>query len=284
MAKVRGFWVAVALVLSLLVPLWFLAAALGTKFGLLDWRVGFGLMTYGMVKPAIAGLGYAVIAMLATAVIALVGLILALTVSPRRGWFTALVALLIPLLGLGYGFQVSQKTKNVPPIHDISTDLVTPPTFSDAVVAARAAVPDGNKLDLLTATLPDNPRFGPLAGKPVVEVHRAAYGDLKPLVTDTPAFDAFTVALDTAEAQSGWVVDRNDAATGVIEAHATSFWYGFTDDIAIRVRRLPDDSGTTIDVRSVSRVGLSDLGANAKRVRGYLASLNAKLGEAATGG
>ena len=136
----------------------------------------------------------------------------------------------------------------------------------------------------MTASIPADARFGALSGKTVLEAHRAAYGDLKPLITDTPAFDAFQVALDTAESQPGWVVDRNDATTGVIEAHATSFWYGFTDDIAIRVRRLPDDSGTTIDMRSVSRVGLSDLGANAKRVRAYMRALNASLGAAATGG
>ena len=284
MANVRGVWVRLALALSLLIPAWFLVAALGTKFGVLDWRVGFGQMTYGALKPAIAGLGLAVVAMIGAAVFALIGLILALAVTPRRGWAFALVALIIPLAGLGYGVQLKKSTEGVPPIHDVSTDLADPPGFSATVVAARAAVPDGNGLDLTTATLPDNPRFGPLAGKPVLAVHRAAYGDLKPLVTDTPAFDAFQVALDTAESQPGWVVDRNDPATGAIEAHVKSFWFGFTDDIAIRVRRLPDDSGTTIDMRSVSRVGLSDMGANAKRIRAYMASLNAKLGEAATGG
>ena len=176
------------------------------------------------------------------------------------------------------------EAKKIPPIHDISTDLADPPVFSAAVVAARTKVPGGNGVDLVAAKLPDDPRFGPLAGKPVIEVQRAAYGDIKPLVTDSAAFDAFQVALDTAQAQKGWVVDRNDAATGMIEAHATSFWYGFTDDIVIRVRALPDDSGTMIDMRSTSRVGLSDLGMNARRVRAYMQALNTNLGEAATGG
>jgi len=284
MAKVRDGLVRLALVASLLIPLWFLVAALGTKFGLLDWRVGFGQMTYGAVKPVVAGLGWAVLAMLGAALLGLVSLVLAFSVQPRRGWPMALVALAIPLAGLGYGAQVRKSTEGVPPIHDISTDLADPPGFSEAVVTARAAVPDGNGLDLTTATLPDAARFGPLAGKRVVEVHRTAYADLKPLTTDAPPIDAFQVALDAAEAQPGWIVDRHDAAAGTIEAHATSFWYGFVDDIAIRVRPLADGSGATVDVRSASRVGLSDMGANARRIRGYLATLDGKLGEAATGG
>ena len=273
MANVRGLWVRLALLASLLVPVWFAAGALGTKFGLVPWTVGFGLMTFKLGPLILMGtLGFAVL-----------GLLLALIVPPRGGRLLALIAVLIPALGLGYAGYVRASAQNIPPIHDVSTDLTDPPAFSAAVVAARAKVPGGNGLDLLTAKLPDNPRFGPLAGKAVVDVHRQAYGDIKALVTDTPAAEAFQVALDAAQAQPGWVIDRSDQASGAIEAHATSFWYGFTDDIAIRVRSLPDSSGTTIDMRSVSRVGLSDLGANAKRVRGYLASLNGKLGEAATG-
>ncbi len=274
MAKVRGFWVRLALLASVLVLVWFLVAALGTKFGLLDWRVGFGMMTFKFGPLLLMG----------SAAFALVGLLLALIVPPRRGRLIALVALLIPASGLGYALYVRQQASSIPPIHDVSTDLADPPGFTAAVVTARARVPGGNALDLTTAAIPDDARFGAMAGKSVLEAHRAAYGDLKPMITDTPAFDAFQVALDTAESQPGWVVDHNDPATGMIEAHATSFWYGFTDDIAIRVRRLPDDSGTTIDVRSVSRVGLSDLGANARRVRAYMHALNGSLGAAATGG
>ena len=274
MANVRGLWVRLALLVSLLVPVWFLVAALGTRFGLFDWRVGFGLMTFKLSGPILLGaLGFA-----------LIGLILALIVPPRAGRRLALIAVLIPALGLGYGLTAASAAKKIAPIHDITTDLADPPAFSAAVIAARAKVPGGNGVDLASAKLPDDPRFGPLAGKPVVDVQRAAYGDIKPLLTDSAAFDAFQVALDTAQAQKGWVVDRNDSASGMIEAHATSFWYGFTDDIVIRVRALPDDSGTMIDMRSTSRVGLSDLGMNARRVRAYMQALNTNLGEAATGG
>jgi hypothetical protein len=272
MAGVRGFWVRAALVLSLLVPVWFAAAALGTKFGFIDWRVGLGQMTFQLGPLIMVGaLGFAVI-----------GLLLALIVTPRTGWLSALIAVLIPAAGLGYGAYTLNSIKGIPPIHDVSTDLVDPPGFSKAVIDARAKVPGGNALDLLTATIPPSPNFPAYSGKAVREVHAEAYGDLKSTVSDLPPADVFQVVLDAAKAQ-GWAISRSDAGAGVIEATVTSFWFGFVDDIVIRVRPLSDGTGSVIDVRSVSRVGLSDLGMNAKRVRAFQADLNARLNSAATG-
>jgi uncharacterized protein (DUF1499 family) len=71
---------------------------------------------------------------------------------------------------------------------------------------------------------------------------------------------------------------------GRVEAEVRSFWFGFVDDVVIRVRPISDGTGSAVDVRSVSRVGRSDLGANARRIRAYLADLNRRLAEAATGG
>ena len=128
MAGFRDFWVRAALVLAFLVPLYFLVGALGTKFHLFDWRIGFGLMTYMWGK-------FVLIGVLAFAAI---GLALAFFTPPRRGMAAALIAMLIPVLGLGYGLYVGQQAQGVAPIHDISTDLLDPPGFSDAVVAAAA--------------------------------------------------------------------------------------------------------------------------------------------------
>jgi uncharacterized protein (DUF1499 family) len=69
----------------------------------------------------------------------------------------------------------------------------------------------------------------------------------------------------------GWELVASDSAAGRIEATATTPWFGFKDDVVVRVR--PDGSGSRIDVRSVSRVGKSDVGANAKRIRTYLADI-----------
>ena len=78
--------------------------------------------------------------------------------------------------------------------------------------------------------------------------------------------------------EQDWTIGAVDPQGGVIEAAARTFWFGFTDDIAIRVRA--DGSGSRIDMRSVSRVGRSDLGANAARMRPYLTELRRRLQEA----
>ncbi|NDC59355.1 MAG: hypothetical protein EBZ50_11155, partial [Alphaproteobacteria bacterium] len=90
MASVRDFWVRAALALALLLPVYFAASALAVKFGLLDWRLGFGVMTIGIGPMIILGV-------LAFAVI---GLLLALIVPPRRGRRIALAALAFPAAAL----------------------------------------------------------------------------------------------------------------------------------------------------------------------------------------
>ncbi len=257
----RDFWVRAALVLALLLPVYFLVAALGTKFHVLDWRLGFGLMTFQWGPLLLTGVG----------VLALIGLALAFFTPPRRGMGAALIALLIPALGLGYGLYLRQKVRDIPPIHDISTDLFDPPAFSEAMMSARAGVPGVNDLDLLAKRTGD--------GRAFVELQREAYPDIAHISTGVAPRRAFDTALALAR-EKGWTLGHIDAASGAIEATAESFWYGFTDDIAIRVRT--DGAGARIDMRSVSRVGRSDLGVNAARMRPYLEELRTRL-EAADG-
>lgn len=256
MDKFRDFFVRAALVLSLAVPVYFLVAALGAKFGMLDWRIGFGLMTYMWGRYVLFG----------ALAIALIALPLAFFTPPRRGMGSALLALLIPALGLGYGIYIGAKARNVPVIHDITTDMVEPPGFSEQVAAARAAVPGGNGLDLGSKRTSD--------GRAFMELQREAYPDIAHISTSVDAARAFEAALALAREQ-GWAIGRTDAQAGAIEAVTESFWYGFKDDIAIRVR--PDGSGARVDMRSVSRVGMGDLGANAARMRPYLAELRERL-------
>jgi uncharacterized protein (DUF1499 family) len=261
MSKLRDIWVRIALVLSLLVPVYFLVASLGTRFGLLDWTVGFGLMTFRLADKVLMGAG----------LIALIGLGLAVFVPPRQGWRSALVALAIPIAGLGYGFYMMSQARSIPPIHDVSTDLENPPTFSQAVLDQRARVKGGNVIEP-DARLPDDPRFGPMAGRSIADIQGQAYADIKPIALTVPPQRAYDMALEAARAQ-GWRVSAEDRAAGRIEATAQSFWYGFIDDIVIRVT--PSGEGSVVDVRSVSRVGLSDLGANAKRIRAFRDALQA---------
>jgi len=88
---------------------------------------------------------------------------------------------------------------------------------------------------------------------------------------------AFASAVDTAK-RLGWTIDAADDAAGRIEASDRSRWFGFTDDIVIRVT--PSGEGSRIDVRSASRVGRSDIGVNAARVESYLSALRATPGGA----
>jgi uncharacterized protein (DUF1499 family) len=191
------------------------------------------------------------------------------------GWKSALVALIIPALGLGYGYYVRQSAGAAPPIHDVSTDLADPPAFSQAVIDARAQVKCGNGLDLLTGRVGEFPDpscvlFPP--GPPVIELHRSAYGDLRPIELSMAPDAAFDAALAAARAQ-GWQINSQDRAAGAIEATTRSFWYGFTDDICVRVRAR--EGGSVVDVRSVSRVGIGDMGMNASRIRKFTAALQA---------
>lgn len=258
MTGFRDFWVRAALMLALLLPVYFLVAALGTKFHLLDWRVGFGLMTYQLGGKIMAGV----------AALALIGLLLAIFTPPRRGIGASLLALLIPLLGIGYGLYVAKQAQAIPPIHDITTDAFDPPGFSEAVQSARAAVPGVNSLDLASKRDGD--------GRPFTDVQAASYPDIASIPTGLAPARAFDEALTLARAQH-WRLGRTDAAAGIIEASAETFWYGFVDDVVVRVR--PDGAGARIDMRSVSRVGRSDLGANAARMRPYLAALRARVRE-----
>ena len=262
MSTLRDFWVRAALVVSLLIPVYFAVAALGTKFGLLDWTVGFVAMTYRWGTPLL----------LAGGALALVGLLLALFVTPRRGAGLAVLALLIPAAGIGYGLHVRSQAAAVPPIHDISTDLVDPPVFSQAVEQARAQINNHNSLDLLDKRAGD--------GRSFAELQREAYPDIASIPTGLSQSRAFEIALALAREQE-WEMGVVDAAGGAIEATARSFWYGFTDDIVVRVRA--DGSGARVDMRSVSRVGRSDLGANAARMRPFLTELRRRLEEAEGG-
>jgi uncharacterized protein (DUF1499 family) len=224
--------------LGLLAAVLVLAAGPGTRLGLWGFRTGFGALRWG----AYAGLAAAAVA------------VLLLVVRPRSGGVIPLVLGL--LLGLGAAFvpwRWMQQARRVPPIHDISTDLDRPPKFV-AVLPLRAEAP--------------NPAT--YGGTEVADAQRRSYPDIKPLLLSVPTGTAYSHALTAARAR-GWELVAADSAAGRIEATATTPWFGFKDDVVVRVR--PEGSGSRIDVRSVSRVGKSDVGANAKRIRTYLADV-----------
>jgi uncharacterized protein (DUF1499 family) len=105
-------------------------------------------------------------------------------------------------------------------------------------------------------------------------LQRERYPDLGPLQLPAKPAEAFAAALTAARAL-GWTIVAQDKARGRIEAYDRTRCYGFVDDIVVRLSA--DESGTRCDIRSASRVGISDLGKNAARIRRYRAVLAARL-------
>jgi uncharacterized protein (DUF1499 family) len=99
------------------------------------------------------------------------------------------------------------------------------------------------------------------------KAQRDAYPDIQPITLAEPPQKAFERALAAAQAM-GWEIVARDPAAGRIEAVDTTLWFGFKDDVVVRVAAAPA-GGSRIDVRSKSRVGRGDAGTNARRIRGF---------------
>jgi uncharacterized protein (DUF1499 family) len=234
-----GFWLAVSSLLTLLLAGW------GSRWGWWDFRFGFTLLFWGAIGGAVA-------ASSGGAALLLLGL-----PSARAGrtiGVLALLGLLVGLVAFGIPWQWKRTAQRVPPIHDITTDPDHPPSFV-AVLPLRAGAPNP-------------PDYG---GPAIAAQQRSAYPEIKPLLLPIPADQAFVRALATARAM-GWQIVADSPAEGRIEATDTTRWFGFKDDIVVRVAS--SDGGSRIDVRSVSRVGRSDVGTNARRIDDYLKRLS----------
>jgi uncharacterized protein (DUF1499 family) len=259
--KVRNVFVMAGVVLTVFVPVWFLAAALGTKFGVWTWQVGLLKMVGGIGVPLI---GLLVLVTFITS-------LLVVFIKPRAGFGGLTAMWLVSLGAAGLALNVISAAKDVPPIHDISTDTAKPLSFSAKTMTAR-----GNKSNPVLApseaSVPFNrEKLNDWSGRSLVEIQADAYPNIKPLVIVGQAPTAiYTKALAVAKSQ-GFNIISEDPAAMRIDAVAESLWFGFKDDVAIAIT--PIANGTQVDVRSVSRVGISDLGANAKRIEAYLAAV-----------
>jgi Protein of unknown function (DUF1499) len=141
----------------------------------------------------------------------------------------------------------------VPAIHDITTDLANPPAFTKLTLGA------------------DNLRGVETPAK-WRELHAGAYSGLGSLQLSKPSADVLAAAERLAK-ERGWEIALVDPVAGQIEATASVSMIGFKDDVIIRIKRNADNTRTIVDMRSVSRVGISDLGVNAKRIAEFKAAL-----------
>ena len=242
---ISASWARFGLGLAVLAAFTAVASGTGTRFGLWTFRTGFAVLATGVIIAAIA-------VMVSIGGVAAAG-------RAKTGFPLAQA-----LLGLALGIATAalpawqfQIARSVPAIHDVTTDAQNPPAFV-ALAADRAASPNG--ID-----------YG---GSEVAAAQEAAYPDIKPLRLSMSPAQVFDAALAIARGM-GWDIAAADPGEGRIEATATTLWFGFKDDIVIRVR--PDASGTHLDIRSASRVGKSDVGANSRRIRAFLAKVETRL-------
>ncbi|PCF97135.1 DUF1499 domain-containing protein [Vreelandella nigrificans] len=193
----------------------------------------------------------------ATAAVVLSVLLLLASMIQRR-WGTGLVAIVVMLatVALLYSpWQQWQRAQQVPAIHDITTDMQTPPTF-EALRGAREAAP--NAVDY--------------PGEATARQQQAAYPNVQPLTVAVPIETVLSAAQAEVEA-SGWRISAITENT--IEATATTLWFGFEDDVVIRLTEQPNS--VRVDMRSASRLGASDIGTNALRIETFLNALRERL-------
>lgn len=196
------------------------------------------------------------IAAIGVILIALAGFAESRVLGDGKGSLKAVGA--IVLAGIVIAMPLSQKIRatGVPPIHDITTDTANPPAFVDVLPLRKDAA---NPAD-----------YAKDGGAKTAAMQEKAYPDIKTLDMAVPADQAFDKALGVAKSM-GWDIVAQSKPEGRIEATDTTFWFGFKDDIVIRIQSA--DSGSRVDIRSESRIGLSDVGVNAKRVRAFLAAM-----------
>ena len=206
------------------------------------------LLAWLRVVPAMAGFGLFALGGLLSLVAAL------FTVFARLRGSDLTIPRALSLAVSVVFVTIAAMSANDPPINDFTTDLADPPQFVQA-----GSIPANAGRDLSY----------PLE---FASIQRECCADLRGTLLDPPPAAAFRRALATARAMPTWEVTYSDLATGIIEAVATTPVFGFQDDLVVRVRPSPQ-GGTRVDLRSKSRDGRGDIGANAARIRAFVQEL-----------
>ena len=252
-AKPSGWAGKLVLALALIAAFIGFAGPVGAGWGLWDWKSGLGSLRYSFFLAVFA---------------LLLGLFVGWLYKKRGINATKSFRIMGMIVALGYaGWMLSwvYTARSVPAIHDISTDLADPPQFR--MLALRT----DNLDDVPGANDPQMRGLNPQ--QRWESLHRNAYSDIRTVRISEPVVDIVAKAERLAKARD-WDVAIADPIEGRIEATATTALFRFKDDVVLRVRPSEDGKGSVVDMRSVSRVGVSDLGVNAKRVRAFLADLS----------
>ncbi len=217
----------------------------GTRFGLWDYSTGLHIIRSAALPVLIA------------AGLCAVGFVVSLFAARDVAFIALLAALMAGAAGYA-PIKMKQLVEANPFIHDITTDFSDPPPIIEGAKYERKNPADyvgSEKMYRSDIT--------------VAEAQREAFPDIVPLLVDGTVDENAEKVRSVLEAMGMAIVNDSPMEDGrLIEATATSAWFGFVDDFVVRLR--PEGTMTRIDVRSKSRVGLSDLGANARRVREFL--------------
>ncbi len=216
-------------------------AGFGSRWKWWHFRTGFAILRWSAYAGVLA------------AVIAGIGLIASLQEKLYDGVILAVFGMLVGLVTSGNTWNWKQSIVASPPIHDITTDTQNPPQFVSILPLRKGA---------------ENPaEYG---GPTIAAQQLKAYPDIKPFMMNLPIEAAFDKALQVVRSKR-WNLIAVNRYEGRIEAVDTTFWFGFKDDIIIRITQ--DGERSRIDLRSVSRVGRTDVGKNAHRIRDFFKRL-----------
>ena len=230
---------------ALIVPL---VGLVGMRAGWWNYELAFMLLGVGWIVGAIA------------VVLAIVSLLVAFVRSrknkssnPRKIYLANIFGGVLGLLVVSFVLQLFLGALKYPLLYDITTDVVDPPIFSATIVELR-----GNSSNSLVYT------------EHMARLQQEAYPEVSTIENVSQSVDmSFDIAVEIAQ-DNDWEIVSTNRESGTFEAIATTYWYGFTDDIVVRVRAHPNGKGSVLDLRSASRVGVSDVGTNARRIREFL--------------
>lgn len=233
-----------------------LARALGIG-AVLAAIIGTTLARYDLIDkmPGFYGLVFGILAALLAIFVGVIALLIAWRRPAAGAVRKALTGIVPAVLLLGVVLSIMIPASKYPPLHDATTNLVDPPTFE--VLELRK----------------DN-----LVGVGTVEnwqkIHAKAFPDLQTVTVAMPVAQVIAKAERLAK-ERGWTIAKADPTEGRLEATAYAAWIRFNDDVVLRARPTQDSKGSMVDMRSVSRVGVGDLGYNANRLRDFLKDLKA---------
>lgn len=258
LGKVINILAALVALVGVGLGIYALAAPLGVWFGITDFRAGFAILQ--RVNPiadniALGGLVITVVAF-AGALFLRWGNSAYMASLALAGTVIAAMAYYVP--------ESFRPPEGTPPIHDITTNPANPPQYV-AIAPLRANAP--NTMEYGVGTLPGDIQLTP---ERLAELQREAYPDIVPQRFSEPFDRVFNRAIAAAESL-GWEIVSADRQAGRIEATDTTFWFRFKDDVVITIAR--EEGETVLNARSLSRVGLSDVGKNAARLREFFALL-----------